>query len=320
MNHSPEMFPSSMSIPNGEAAGDRSKQNAQEEAFRSFQQRTDLYRREQEHSLSSEEFAALLDSDFTEKLRNNPPIEGIFSPKADLSRVKNLPKERRKEALRVFRDTLARQREALASCRVFLERKIAFHHDVPKEELFGVIEKFGAAYGFDATNRKIIKQGVERYCEQRRRALDARQKFPNDYDLVFFLTSVRIGRNEKIHVSVGPMTIDICVSGKVMGMLYYERADSTSDSGIRGFDGESSGECPVFFTVLNRDRGDDLERKATIEHEYEHQKNRMFRELFEPFKKAISPYISLERVGLDFVVGCRNKKRVPKNENISRRT
>ena len=108
--------------------------------------------------------------------------------------------------------------------RVFIERTIEFNHDTPREKLLRLVERFGAQYGFDDRQKQITEQLIDGYYENRRKVLEVRQRFADDYELVRELTGVNIGKNEEIGVSVGPMTIDIDTNGFNCGRL-YERAD-----------------------------------------------------------------------------------------------
>lgn len=237
--------------------------------------------------LNQEDFDKLLAFDFQEQLKDNPAIAGVFSPEDELAKIKGLPREQKIEALTTFKENLARQREALASLRVFIERTIEFNHDVPREKLLGLLEQFGAQYGFDGRQRRITEQLIDGYYENRQKVLGIRQQFSDNHELVNELTGVNLGKDEKLDVSVGPMTIDIDTNGFNSGRI-YERADKPV-IGFKygGFASQSIGENPVYYIVINQDkwirwmRQMDPSGKGTREHEYEHQKNKLFRAVFE---------------------------------------
>lgn len=233
--------------------------------------------------LTLNEFNELLEFDFKSQLKNAPPISGIFSPEKELAKIRNLPKEQKQEALKDYKEKLARQREGLAACSLFIERLILFNNDVPKEELIRWVERFSGSYGFDDRQKQIFVQAIDKYFEQRKKALDFRKKFPNDYDLVRELTGLNLTGRENIRVSVGPMTIDIEADAFTSGRL-YERVTGKPviDFYVLGFAGESKG---VYYIVLNKDTrllrmaGTSLEN--TRWHEYTHQKNKLFKIIFE---------------------------------------
>jgi len=244
--------------------------------------------------LNQEEFDQLLEFDFLDRLKDTPSIKGVFSPEEELAKIKSLPREQRKEALVTFKENLARQREALAALRVFIERSIEFNHDVSRERLMEWVEKFSAQYGFDGRQRRISEQLIDRYFENRQKVLNIRQQFADDHKLVRELTGVNLDKNEKIRVSVGPMTIDIDADGFNSGRL-YERVDKKPIIGFKygGFASQSISNPPVYYVVVNQDKWIrwvgllDPSGKTTRKHEYEHQKNKLFRAVFKHKKDLI---------------------------------
>ncbi len=238
--------------------------------------------------LSQEDFDQLLDFDFKEQLRDNSPIDGTFSPEEELAKIRSLPSEQKREALNIFKEKLARQREGLATCRTFIERGIEFNHDISREKLVGLVDKFATQYGFNERQKQIAEQLIDGYFVNRQKVLEVRQQFPDDHALVGELTGVNIDKNEKIDVTVGPMTIDIDANGFNSGRL-YERADKPV-IGFKygGFASQSRGENHVYYVVINKDKwislvgyDGDLSGQRRRNHEHEHQKNKLFRAVFE---------------------------------------
>lgn len=235
--------------------------------------------------VNQENFDQLLSLDFQEQLRDNPPIEGVFSPEDELAKIKSLPREQKRVALATFKENLARQREALAACRVFVERYIEFNHNVPRKKLAALVKKFGEQYGFSDQQKQILKQLIDGYYKSRKRVLEMRRRFADDYKLVNKLSGVNLDKGEKINVSVGPMSIDVetykfnasrlhgRTDGPVIGFLYG------------GFATRSVGDSSVYYIVINRDEWvreslDDPTGEKTRKHEYEHVKNALFRAVF----------------------------------------
>ena len=202
--------------------------------------------------LDQKAFDNLLYLDFQEQLRDNLPIERVFSPEDELAEIKTLPREQKREALMVFKENLARQREALAACRVFVERSIEFNHDIPREKLIALIEKFGAQYGFNDQQKQTAAQLIDGYYENRQKVLEIREPFPDDYQLINELTGVNLERDERIDVSVGPMTIDIRADGFNTARLYNKTEKPVASSLFGGFTSKSIGEMPVYYVVINR--------------------------------------------------------------------
>lgn len=232
------------------------------------------------------DFDEFLSLDFQDQLRDNPPIEGVFSPETELARIKSLPKEQKREALTAFKEKLARQREAFAACRVFIERSIEFNHDVPREKLTALIEKFGGQYGFTDEQKQIAEGLVNNYYANRQKVLEVKQHFSDDTALVNELTDIEFGKNERFDVSVGPMTIDIDADGFNAGRIYEKADKPVIGFKYGGFASQSVGENPVYYIVINQDRQmrralNDPTGEKTRKHEYEHQKNKLFRAVFE---------------------------------------
>jgi hypothetical protein len=252
-----------------------------------------LQRKWEEGKLSQEEFFELLDLEFQKFLKENPPLEGAFSPQEELKRIRKLEnREEKKKALEDFKDKLIIQRKALAKLHRFLERTIFFNPDVSKEELMKIFRKFSENYGFDNLQNQIIENMIEGYYEQRKRALEIRQKFPNDRDIVYILTGVRLGPNDKVKIETGPMTLDIIVNAFNAGRLYERSENPTIEiSQVPiGFASYSYPveECPIYFIVINEEGVEkyygDPEARATKMHEYQHHKFNLYRRVWEQFK------------------------------------
>lgn len=283
--------PSSLVVEQGENSSTPSKMKrgfeGAKEKISSYLKYKGLKVKEYFGQLNQEDFDQLLSFDLQEQLQDNQPIEGVFSPKDELAKIKSLPREQRREAITAFKENLTRQREALATCRVLIERTIEFNHDTPREKLTGLVEQFSTQYGFHDRQKQIIEQLIDGYYENHQKVLKIRQQFTDDRELINELIGVNFGENEKIDVSVGPMTIDIDADGFNSGRL-YERADKPV-IGFKygGFASQSVGENPVYYVVINKDKWiswvgyGDPSGQNRRRHEYEHQKNKLFRAVFE---------------------------------------
>lgn len=256
---------------------------AKEKVF-SFAEYKGLKVKEYFGKLNEEEFDKLLTLDFQSQLDDNPPIEGVFSPEVELARIRSLPKDQKREAVDKFKENLAAQREALASCRVFIERCIEFNHDVPREKLVGLIEKFGAQYGFTDEQKQISEGLVDGYYTNRKKVLEIRERLPENRDLVNGLTGINFDKTSKFDVSTGPMSVDISCDGFDAGRIFQNSKDVLVSLPYGGFAAKSQQE-DVMFIVLNKSK---LSRwsswenpKYVLPHEWEHQKNRLFREVFD---------------------------------------
>lgn len=283
----PEKEPNHSITPAVEHASDKLMPSKMKEVLgeaKDYLKRNSLKIKEYFGQLSQEDFDQLLTFDFQEQIKDNMPIKGVFSPQEELTKIKSLPREQKREALSTFKENLARQREALATMRVFIERSIEFNHDVPREKLMGLIEKFGTQYGFDNRQRQGSEQIIDGYYKNRQKVLEIRQQFTDDYELVNQLTGVTL-KGEKLDVQVGPMTIDIGVEGFNAGRIYEGSNEPVINFEDSGFTSQSSGKNPINYIVINQDKWirkacSDLSTKRVRNHEYEHNKNKLFRDVF----------------------------------------
>lgn len=238
--------------------------------------------------LNPEEFDELLSFDFRTHLEENPPIGETFSPEEELIKLRSLPKEEKRKALDVFKQRLATQRKAWGQCRRFIERRIEFNPDVPRNKLIDLVaNQFGKPYGFTKEQQQIAEQLIDGYYENRRRALEKRRSQPDDIALIQELTGVNLGKSDDVHVAVGPMTIDISANGFNSGRLYEGSEDPVIGFKYGGFADHSVGNNPIYYTVINQDRWIrwvdymDPSGQRVRHHEHEHQKNRLFQRVFE---------------------------------------
>ena len=252
-------------------------------AFESSESTADFLKyknlREKEYAgtLSAEELDELLDFDFQEELRDNPPLEGIFAPKAELNKIKKLPHGEKREALDGYKEKLARQSEALASCRDFIERLILLNNDTSKEKLLGWFDRFGAHYGFSEGEKKIADDLIGKYFIYRKRALDIRRGLPNNLDLVQQVTGVRLGDDSDVSVEVGLMSVDITANA-IDGQKIYNKSPEVPDRlEDYGFADYSQHKAPIFYVVINKD----MPEATTITHEHEHIKNVILQGIFD---------------------------------------
>ena len=227
--------------------------------------------------LGQRDFDELLSVDFREQILDNSPLGGVFSPETELAKIKSLTRGQKKEALMVFKENLARQREAWAACRIFIERCIQFDNDAPREKLEAWIHKFGEHYGFSNEQKKIAERLIDGYYANRQRALEIRRRYPDNKALVSKLSGIKFDSAAEFDVSIGPMSVDITTNGFNAGRLYQTfYKDIVVSFPYLGF-AVTSGS--VFYTVINRDKRQS--EKATLTHEHEHLKNGLFQRIFD---------------------------------------
>lgn len=254
-----------------------------------FNEQKELRSNERYGTLNQEKFDRLLHLDFQEQLRDSPPFEGIFFPEQELAKVRNAPKEEKRGALTVFKEKLAKQREARAMCRTFIERSIEFNNDVSKEKLMELLERFADGYGFTEEQKQETGKLIDGYYENRRRVLKMRREYPDNTKLVNALTGMDFNTASKFEVIVGPMSFEIYTNGSDAKKIFHKSQNTVISFPFGGFAVQSQSEKLVMFIVMNMDDSpvfssnltDWKTRGHSILHEREHQKNRLFRKVFE---------------------------------------
>ena len=199
-----------------------------------------------------------------------------FDPSEELDAIWRAPSAERKQHYKDFKEKLLQLEEAWSRCRIEIENRILKNPDVSKEELLQVIESFGQKHGFTPDQKEEAEGNINAYLAERKKVLDTRARFPNDLDLVEELTDMRFGRLTPLRITTGPMSIDIVTDPRTADKIYEGRHDDVQWLPYAAFAAESA--SGVNFSVFKMVIGTD---KATEVHELEHQKNKIFRELFD---------------------------------------
>jgi len=260
--------------PDGETAGIVQKTRERMLTFFEFNK---LKLREYFGKIDEEQLQSLLELEFEQSKKDTPPISYVFDPEAELQNLRTLPREQKREALTEFKGKLARQREAWATCRTFLRRKIEVNYDVKKQDLMDWIDKFSSEYGFTDIQRQTAQEIIDDYYVNRQRVKEIREQYEDDVELVNAIMGMNFDAAEKIKVTTGPMTIDISCDGFNAGRLYKNNPDSTVKFKHAGFTGVAhhNGQ-QIPYIVINTDK-----REATKPHEYQHRENEIFAQRFD---------------------------------------
>ncbi len=237
-------------------------------------------------NIGEEEFDQLLAIDFKNELEDNAPIDGLFSPENDLKRISGLPHGEKRKALKEFKNKTERQRQAWAMCRVFIERRIEQNHDVQKDSLMAEIARFASEYGFTEDQNKSAEDMIDGYYEQRQKVKDLLEKYSNRADLVQALCGEALENSDGLVVEMGPMSIDIEAGSldtvKMRGSEHFKWWNAPN---LAGFAAVAECDSSVYYTVISNNPLSHLESwgstDKTRRHEWEHQKNRLFRDFFE---------------------------------------
>ncbi len=227
----------------------------------------------------------LLELEFEQSKEDTPPISDVFDPEFELQNLRTLPPDQKKEALTDFKNKLARQREAWATCRIFLRRKIEANHDVEKQDLMDWINRFSSEYGFTDSQRQTAEKIIDDYYASRQRVKDIRQQYPNDVDLIKELSGQQFSKDTKFKIKVGAMCLNIYCDAFTAGRLFNQ------ESTPKRID------CPAFASISAHTPGigynvfivnlvSSYEQKVNLLHEEQHQENKLFKQQFDQIENT----------------------------------
>jgi hypothetical protein len=253
-------------------------------SYAALKEREILHRESpQQHPLSRREFLDLLDIDFSFFINDVPPINERFSPEETFQHIKKSSPEERAQLIPIFKDTLVRQRKALAACRIFVERSIEYDPETPLQDLQEIVKHFSSPYGFSKEQEAAILDMLNDFALHRTNAREVRARFPKDHELVYHLTGIPVSSEDVSSILVGPMTIDIETNDTVLRSLYQTLGGTLGDRiEYLGFMARAKND-DVYLTVRTTNerligpRGGE-KQKGVLEHEREHAKNRVFEE------------------------------------------
>ncbi len=119
--------------------------------------------------LSPAKFESLISTEMTEYFNDHPAIspsssksenENIFDPKSEIAHIRHLSRAERLTTVPKFKKNVVAQSEALAMCRIYIERMIDFDPDTPVEKQLDVVAQFSSRYGFGEWNN-IFRETLE---------------------------------------------------------------------------------------------------------------------------------------------------------------
>ncbi|MDD5750669.1 MAG: hypothetical protein PHU56_03410 [Candidatus Pacebacteria bacterium] len=217
-----------------------------------------------------------------EALQENPPLSQMFSPEAELARIKKMPKSEKEDAILLFKDNLAKQRRAWADCRIFIEGQFEKNPDVPKEQITAAINSFGNHYGFTDEQKQLAERFIDSFYGNRLRMKEVIEKYPDNTALVNCLTGLSFGKETEFDISLGTFAIEIKTDDLIAGRIFAK--DMTTNipltkvgtGGAFTSESEKSDDLlPIPFTVFTK--------RASFfkDHEIQHQKNRVFGRIFD---------------------------------------
>lgn len=248
------------------------------ESIMTFLAFNQLKLREYFGKIDESQLQSLLELEFEQSKKDTLPISDIFDPEAELQNLRTLPREQKREALAEFKSKLVRQREAWATCRTFLRRKIEVNHDVAKQDLMDWIDKFSSEYGFTDSQRQTAEEIIDDYYENRQRVKKIRDEYPNDVDLVNELSGQTFDTDTKFKIKIGPMSVNIYCDAFTAGRLFTKK-NIPQKIKCPAFACLSNHTPPIKYNVFNRDFL--FGQKTNLLHEEQHQENQLFRQQFD---------------------------------------
>ncbi|OGZ65134.1 MAG: hypothetical protein A3C50_04095 [Candidatus Staskawiczbacteria bacterium RIFCSPHIGHO2_02_FULL_43_16] len=224
---------------------------------------------------------------------SNPEIEGVFDSGKGWPEVRKIVEEMiremgidRKEGLKIYKETLLRQQEALADCYNVIKEEIENNPGVAQQKLFDIVEKFSKNYGF--TEEQISKSWrmINEYTELRKRAIDfLADHRHDDKGLLEKLTGKTLTDEDMkgiYKISVKSMAIVIEANDEMTQKLRSKQSKQSAK--WLGFHNAGSWlEQSPHYVVINRELITKLSGEKDIEkvlaHELQHAENDVLEEV-----------------------------------------
>jgi hypothetical protein len=112
-----------------------------------------------------------------------PTEKEEFVPKEALQKIKEAPKEERREKIADFKERLVKQKEALAKIQETMIAKIRENPDVSIEELKTIAQDFAQENDINTEQLNRINEVLDEYFPKRKLLREVREKYPNDREL-----------------------------------------------------------------------------------------------------------------------------------------
>jgi len=147
---------------------------------------------------------------------NNILIEGEFDPKTELAKVKSSSWDSKPLELAKYKEKFITQKLAIAECRIYLERLIRHNPDIDRIYLEKTIKNFKEKYGFSYNQLQIFNDLLDIFYEKRKELKYFRERFPNNIDLIKFITGVELDPKDEVVIEIDPLNFYIRASSDVM--------------------------------------------------------------------------------------------------------
>jgi len=108
----------------------------------------------------------------------------VFDPEAELTEIRKLPREQRREAVRSFKRNLATQREGFMTLQEQLVQTVRENPNRSADELYQLVETAAPQHRLPESRKKLARGVLEQYEEKHKLVQGLRNQYPDD-DILF---------------------------------------------------------------------------------------------------------------------------------------
>jgi hypothetical protein len=154
------------------------------------------------------------------QVAETPTEKEEFAPKEALQKIKESPKEERRERLADFKERLALQKESLAKIQETMIVKIKENPDMSLEELKAIARDFAQKNDINTEQLNRTNEVLDRYVARHKLIKETREKYPDDREL--FKALYGKYPDGKIEIVLDPLILTIrCHDVKDFAFIGY---------------------------------------------------------------------------------------------------
>lgn len=250
--------------------------------------------------LSDKIFYALLKKDLDKIFKSIPQIPSEFNYIQELKNLairsseEKLSSDKRKQASLELKKNYLSQNEALAHCRITIERLIAHSPDISKDKIDEMLFIFAKRYGIPKAKLDEYLSITEKFDQNRANIKLIRETYPDDSELATALLGEGIQLPEKFKIKITPYNILIYTSAEDIKRLYGDK-----NSNVAGYALTKIIFLPNSRTTLqipyNVVPFPNFKNKYITQHEVEHTKNWLVMSPRIPMSVTFDPVIIANR-------------------------
>ncbi|PIT88301.1 MAG: hypothetical protein COU29_00720 [Candidatus Magasanikbacteria bacterium CG10_big_fil_rev_8_21_14_0_10_36_32] len=157
--------------------------------------------------MAKDKIYGLFQSTTEEKPEKEVVFDGVFDPEAELVVIKKLPHQERKQAVEIFKEKLAAQKEGLAKMQTQLIEYVRINPDASFEELVKKAEDLGSPYGMSESQLEITAEVLKAYMEKHKAVRKIRTEYSDDAEIYELLFGQK--PKGKVQIVEGPLTLHL---------------------------------------------------------------------------------------------------------------